>query len=248
MSIKATCPDCGNKATFKDESAGKKAKCGVCGTVFRLPPESNSSKPKGSLKTPKRPQERSQLSAPKDDEEIDWNSISELESKGKALSPLKAPASKKLRDREPKRSSKASAKTKRNRIIIGSILALHIVPSIVGAFFATNNPDAAGVVLLVQLAIDCVVLLAGIWGVFEKAGHPGWASLVPIYNYMLLLEIADCPTWWLIFLLCCPGINSVVMIIVFWKIATNFGRGPLFAICLILMPSICFPILAFVDD
>jgi hypothetical protein len=42
---------------------------------------------------------------------------------------------------------------------------------------------AAGsmLVLLIQLAI-LVAVLVGAWKVFEKAGKPGWAAIIPIYN------------------------------------------------------------------
>jgi len=34
------------------------------------------------------------------------------------------------------------------------------------------------------------------WRIFEKAGKPGWASLIPIYNTIILLEIVGKPWWW----------------------------------------------------
>jgi hypothetical protein len=43
-------------------------------------------------------------------------------------------------------------------------------------------------VLLIQLAI-LVAILAGAWKMFEKAGKPGWAAIIPIYNGIVLLEI-----------------------------------------------------------
>jgi hypothetical protein len=37
------------------------------------------------------------------------------------------------------------------------------------------------VMLVIQLAI-LVAILAGAWKMFEKAGKPGWAAIIPIYN------------------------------------------------------------------
>src|SRR4051794_10824870 len=32
--------------------------------------------------------------------------------------------------------------------------------------------------------------LAGVWKAFVKAGEPGWASIVPVYNIMVMSKIA----------------------------------------------------------
>ena len=62
---------------------------------------------------------------------------------------------------------------------------------------------------LISLAIMGVVI-AGIWKVFEKAGKPGWAALVPIYNIIVLLDIAGKPAWWLVLMLI-PLVNVAVV-------------------------------------
>ena len=36
------------------------------------------------------------------------------------------------------------------------------------------------------------------WKIFTKAGKPGWASIVPIYNIIVLLEIVGKPWWYLL--------------------------------------------------
>ena len=54
-----------------------------------------------------------------------------------------------------------------------------------------------GVIALGLLAI-VVVFVWGLWKVFEKAGEPGWAALVPIYNAIVLLKIAGRPGWWVL--------------------------------------------------
>ena len=45
---------------------------------------------------------------------------------------------------------------------------------------------------VIWLAI-VVLVVAGLWKVFVKAGEPGWAALVPIYNLVVLLKIAGKP-------------------------------------------------------
>jgi hypothetical protein len=80
-----------------------------------------------------------------------------------------------------------------------------------------------GAVLLVMLAI-IAVLIIGMWKVFTKAGKPGWASIVPIYNVMVVAEISGKPNWW--GLLCLiPFVGWVVGIIITAGVAKNFGQG-----------------------
>lgn|GEM_PF-2859387 len=48
---------------------------------------------------------------------------------------------------------------------------------------------------LIYLAI-IIAMIAGMWKVFEKAGQPGWAAIIPIYNLIVLLQIVGKPIWW----------------------------------------------------
>ena len=50
----------------------------------------------------------------------------------------------------------------------------------------------AGLLLIVPLAI-AIFMVAATWKVFTKAGQPGWAVLIPIYNAYVLLKIAGKP-------------------------------------------------------
>ena len=55
---------------------------------------------------------------------------------------------------------------------------------------AQQNDQVSGVVglffVLIYLAI-IIAALAGMWKTFEKAGKPGWAAIVPIYNIAAFL-------------------------------------------------------------
>jgi len=58
-----------------------------------------------------------------------------------------------------------------------------------------SNPRPAffgGMGLLFWLAVAVIVIIGG-WKVFEKAGHPGWAILIPIYNVYIMLKVAGRP-------------------------------------------------------
>jgi hypothetical protein len=82
------------------------------------------------------------------------------------------------------------------------------------------------------------------WKVFVKAGRPGWAVLVPIYNTYVFLKIAGKPGWWLIWFFI-PLVNIIVGIIATVALAQSFGKGTGFAVGLIFLPVIFIPILAF---
>ncbi len=88
--------------------------------------------------------------------------------------------------------------------------------------------------------------IAAVWIMYNKADMPGWACLVPIYNFYILMKIAGRPGWWLL-LLFIPLVDIVVYIIINLDIANNFGKGLAFGIGLIFLPVIFIPILAFGD-
>ena len=98
---------------------------------------------------------------------------------------------------------------------------------------------------LVVLAVVVLVIVA-MWKIFAKAGKPGWASLIPIYNAYVFLQIAGKPGWWLVLLLI-PFVNLVFGIIATLAFCKNFGKGAGFAVGMIFLPVIFYPILAFGD-
>jgi hypothetical protein len=96
---------------------------------------------------------------------------------------------------------------------------------------------------VIYLAILALVI-ASVWKLFSKAGQPGWAAIVPIYNYIVWLQMIGKPIWWLL-LLFIPFANLVVGIIMMIETAKVFGKGAGFAAGLILLPVVFLPILAF---
>ncbi len=91
-----------------------------------------------------------------------------------------------------------------------------------------------------------ILMIASTWTVFTKAGKPGWASIVPIYNMIVMLEIAGKPLWWIL-LLFIPLINFIVIILIFMAFAKSFGKSELFGIGLAFLGFIFMPMLAFGD-
>jgi len=103
--------------------------------------------------------------------------------------------------------------------------------------------------MMFWLICGAVILfyVAAMWKVFEKAGKPGWASIIPIYNAIVILDIAGKPVWWILLYLI-PIVNIVVSIMVTHSLSKNFGHDVVFTLGLIFLPFIFWPILAFGDS
>jgi len=91
-----------------------------------------------------------------------------------------------------------------------------------------------------------ILVIAGMWKIFTKAGKPGWAAIIPIYNVVVLLQIAGKPLWWIV-LLFIPIVNIVTAAMVMIAVAKAFGKGTGFALGLLFLSPIFIPILGFSD-
>lgn len=89
-----------------------------------------------------------------------------------------------------------------------------------------------------------VVMIISLWKIFTKAGKPGWAAIIPIYNLIVLLEIVGKPLWWIILFLI-PCVNIVVYIWTFNLLSKSFGQSEGFTVGLLLLGIVFFPLLAF---
>lgn len=68
-----------------------------------------------------------------------------------------------------------------------------------------------------------VLSIIGFWKLFEKAGKPGWASLIPIYNIIVMFEIIGKPLWQLV-LFFIPFANIYVFITLMVGMCKSFGK------------------------
>ncbi len=87
---------------------------------------------------------------------------------------------------------------------------------------------------IIFLAI-VVLWLAGQWRVFAKAGHPGWATIVPIYNLYVWIKIAGHSGWWLLLYLI-PLVGTVAHLIISIDAARAFGENAIFGFGMWLVP------------
>ena len=117
---------------------------------------------------------------------------------------------------------------------------------IVGENFFESFFDHATIVLLIKLLVVLAMVMS-FWKMFEKAGHPGWGVLIPIYNFYLLCKIAGRSDWWFLMLFI-PGVNIVVMFLIAMDITHKLKKDPvhglaIFALGVILLGLVFYPIL-----
>ena len=101
------------------------------------------------------------------------------------------------------------------------------------------------IVPIIIFAISCLVLeIIALWFLFEKAGEPGWAAIIPIYNYLIAIKIAGKPWWWILLMLI-PVANLVFYILILNGLSKNFGKSSGFTVGLFFLRFIFLPILGF---
>jgi Family of unknown function (DUF5684) len=107
---------------------------------------------------------------------------------------------------------------------------------------STMEGKACGPVFWICWILYTILMIAAWWKIFSKAGQPGWAAIIPIYNWIVWCKIVGRPAWWVLLLLICFPIFFIILLI---DLAKSFGKGVGFAIGLILVSIIFFPILGF---
>ncbi|SRR6266540_6230416 len=72
-------------------------------------------------------------------------------------------------------------------------------------------------------------MTVGMWRVFVKAGKPGWLSLVPLYNIVVLFDIAGMGIVFIAALFL-PGFNLMVYMLLCGRLAAcrREGKTPFF--------------------
>jgi hypothetical protein len=94
-----------------------------------------------------------------------------------------------------------------------------------------------------MFAVTVIVIVAQ-WKIFQKAGQPGWASLVPIYNVYVTLKIVGKPGYWILLMLI-PFVNIYFGIKTVHLLSKSFGKDVGFTLGLLFLPFIFYPILGF---
>lgn len=89
-----------------------------------------------------------------------------------------------------------------------------------------------------------VVVMAGTWKAYAKAGEPGWAAIVPVYNIMIMARIAGKDEVQALLTLI-PVVGIVFYIMILIDFCKCFDVSPAYVIGLILLPYVFWPMLGF---
>lgn len=93
--------------------------------------------------------------------------------------------------------------------------------------------------------LSLVLVLAGLYKLFEKAGIPGWKALIPFYNYYYAVKLIGKPLWWFL-LLFVPIVNAVMVFLIATELVKAYGKNGFWpGVAAMLIPQIYFPILGF---
>jgi len=164
----------------------------------------------------------------------------------------------------PEQATEEQAGTIRKIIyIVAACVVGLVLLGIVVSFILTGSDFTSPTKFIIDIAKDfvilvlllCILMIVSFWIVYEKAGYPGWASIVPFYGIWVLAEIGGKPGW-VGLLMCFTGfipyvgviVGNVLFIIISIGVAKTFDRGVAFGIGLWLLPFVFFPILAFSKD
>lgn len=114
---------------------------------------------------------------------------------------------------------------------------------------------AVGIASLVGLVL-LVIVLVSMWKLFTKAGKPGWAALVPIYNLIVFAEVVGRPAWMPLTVVVVSSLLSLIpfvgLLIILAAsaflandLSKSFGKSTGFTVGLVLLPIVFYPMLAF---
>jgi hypothetical protein len=112
------------------------------------------------------------------------------------------------------------------------------------SYSASGQGQAPGPLFWIFYLAFTILMIAAWWKIFTKAGQPGWACIIPIYNLYVWCKIVGRPWWWILLMLI-PFVNFIILIILIIDLAKSFGKGVGFGIGLLLLAVIFFPILGF---
>ncbi len=111
--------------------------------------------------------------------------------------------------------------------------------------YSYSYQSQSPVPLILGLVV-AVFLIICQWKIFVKAGKPGWAAIVPIYNAYVLFEVLYGKGVKFLLMLV-PLLNIVIGIAAAIRLAHVFGKSTGFGILNLFFSIICTPIIAFGD-
>lgn len=126
---------------------------------------------------------------------------------------------------------------------------------------------ATYIIICTILSLIGVLVIVAQWFIYTKARQPGWAVLIPFYNFIVLLRIVGRPWWWIFLVLqvfifeiififnhnIVTGVlfflsavtTMVISVMVVNGLSKSFGKNEGFTVGLIFLGFIFYPILGF---
>lgn len=104
------------------------------------------------------------------------------------------------------------------------------LPSNTPASSAAAGAALGGLLVIwLIILIVAIITIIGMWKIFTKAGKPGWAAIVPIYNVVVLMQVVGRPLWWVILFLI-PFVNIIISLLVAIDLAKSFGKDAVYGV------------------
>lgn len=113
------------------------------------------------------------------------------------------------------------------------------ITNMISKYFTGNYLIAEIIMLIFYLII--------MWIIFEKANKPGWAAIIPIYNVIVMLDIAGLSWWHILFIIFVPFTAIIYAILIPYRTSKRFGKSTIFSILSIFLSIITYAIIAFGD-
>lgn len=83
--------------------------------------------------------------------------------------------------------------------------------------------EISSTALLIYFIATKIAVVAGLWKIFEKAGKPGWYSIIPVYNIWIWAKILEKPiSWFLLFLI--PFFGYFIYLLLIWETIRAFKK------------------------
>ncbi len=112
------------------------------------------------------------------------------------------------------------------------------------------------VVIMLVVLIAAIIVTIAQWKMFKKAGEEGWKAIIPVYNVYTLCKIVGVNPYWILIVMLGSLLSGVPLvglvsfaasiyfqILLNVSIAKSFGKDGGFAVGLIFVPYIFYPIL-----
>jgi hypothetical protein len=94
---------------------------------------------------------------------------------------------------------------------------------------------------------NIIIVIVSLWTLFERFNKSGWASLVPVYNIIVILDIVKKPKWLVVFALV-PIIHLVFWGVLMIWVSMYFKKSITFTLGLIFLLPLYLFYLAFYNN